>query len=1007
VLLAGIYGFSNAQTVLQPGDLAILSLNANNRLCNPAGTDDDLISFVCFRDILPGTRIDLTDNGWERGLPGRWGSSEGFVSLTRTGATIKAGTVITLQLPATGATYKATVPDTNWAFAQGTLNPVQLNSGGEQVYFMQGGIWNNPDTVNFAFFHGASYTGGRIVFALNTKPVWNAFINNSQESGLHPMAICLNITPTSGTWDYLAYTGDFSPATTGTWAQRVRNPANWGTYNACSQLPVLPTSLKILPDSISFHCKSCRGCGPFTDTLSFKLPANNGPYKVALVSGQDTLRITNLGPNSKSPVFVNSTRTFSLATIEDGQGCPLNFSPIPPLTITVEKPPVPLSPPDLMACAQAGGNGVFNLVQADTFFTKNKPGFKITWFLDSTLQRPVPDPINFSSAAPGTTVFALLNDGFCNAERAVRVQLKVLPAPEASIPAIARLCGPATCLPLSINLKGNAPFSLDYSLRAPDGTTITGQQNFNSNPTPWNLCLSQPAFQKGMVALQYGSISDANGCKTDLSGKNTMISVRIPAISEIRNTLCPGDAVIVNSKLYDERNPRDSVFLPGAAAGGCDSLIIIDLCFHPRVSANLIGDTAACAGQEFALKWQLGGGNLFDVVYQEGSQNKELKGVQNGDGLRLLPASSTILAIISVKAQESRCEIRPFSALELKVNNLKVQAQPVPKFGGTAVSCHSASDGEAVARVSGGVAPYRLRWNTGATTDTVTRLGAGTYQVSVTDAQGCQTSVQTAITQPLPLNATLETSPGRCAQESGRAVLTKLTGGTAPFLYALSGEEFKVIERLPLTLRNLPPGNSTLQIQDANGCMADFPFSIPPPQILTAELGPDQTIASGDSIIVTPDFNFTPLRISWTPQVSAPASRPKSFILRPLQTTTFLIQATDSSGCVAGDAITIFVVQRNRVFVPGAFSPNGDNINDRLDFFAGPEIERIQSLRIYNRWGAIVFEASNVAPGSPEAAWNGLFNGDHAPQGVYIFQATVEGKDGKLSKFNGEVVLMR
>ncbi len=1003
-----MYSLPNAQTVLQPGDLAVLSLVSNNRLCNPSGAENDLIRFVCLKDILPGTRIDITDNGWERALPGQWGNSEGFVSFTRTGPVLKAGTVITLQFLATGTnTFQVIAPDTNWTSTRGTPNPIRLNPGGDQVYFMQGGVWNNPDTANSAFLHRATYNGGRILFAINTKPSWNPFINDPQESGLHPLAACLNIAPPSGNWDFLSYTGDFSPATTATWAQRVRNPANWKTFNTCSMMPVLPSSLQILPDSISFHCKSCRGCGPFTDTLSFKLPVNGGPYKVTLVSGQDTLRIPNLGPNSKSPVFVNSTRAFFLASIEDGQGCPLNFAPIPPLTITVEKPAVPLPPSDLSACALPDGKGVFNLLQADTFFTKNKPGFSVSWFLDSTLQQPLPSPGNFSAPAPGLTVYALLNDGFCNAENATRVPLKVLPAPEAVLPTTARLCGSNPCLPLPLELKGKAPFNLAYTLQAPDGTSLSQQQNFTENSAPWNLCLSQPAFQKGIVVLQYQSLTDANGCSTELSGKSTPISVRIPAVNQIRRTLCPGEAIIVNGKLYNERNPKDSVLLPGVAAGACDSLIIIDLSFHPMISANLIGDTSACPGQEFVLQWQLGGGSLFDIVYQEGNQNRILKGIRNGDALRLIPANSTILAIISVQAQESRCEIRPFSAISLKVNDLKAQAQPIPKFGGTSVSCNGASDGEAVLRISGGIAPYRIQWDNGAATGTISGLSAGTYKVSVTDAQGCLASTQVSITQPLPISANLETIAAQCAQESGRAVLTRLSGGTPPFLYSLPGQESKVIERLPLTLRNLPQGSSRFRIQDANGCIADLNFSIPAPQFIRADLGPDQTIASGDSLILTPTFNFEPVQITWSPEVSIPAARPRSFILRPLQTTTFFIQATDSSGCAATDAITIFVEQRSRVFVPGAFSPNGDNINDRLDFYAGPEIALVRSLRIYTRWGAVVFEANNVAPGSTEAAWDGLYKGNPAPQGVYIFQATIEGKDGKTTKIGGEVVLMR
>lgn len=996
-----------SQTVLLPGDLALLSLNANNRLCNPAGADNDLISFVCFKDILPGTKIDITDNGWERALPNQWGNSEGFITMTRTGPTIKAGTVITLQFPPAGTTtYQTIAPDGAWTFVQGTLNPIQLNSGGEQLYFMQGGIWNNPDTI-FLFLHRATYEGGRILFGANTKPVWTSFINNSQESGLHPLATCLHIAPQSGAWDFLSYSGDFSPATKGTWAQRLRSASNWKTYNACSQMPVLPATLQVLPDSISFHCKSCRGCGPFTDTLSFKLPATGGPYTVTLSSGKDSIRISNLSPNSKSPLFVDSTRTFTLAAIQDGQGCPLLFDPIPPLTISVTRPELPVESLNLAVCARADGNGTFPLTSADTAFTRSIPGYRVSWFLDSTLLQPVQNPDSFSSS--GRMVFALLSDVACPATKAAKVNLEVLPLPEAVVPPDARLCGQPNCLSIPLQLKGKAPFTMTYSLQAPNGAEQAAEQPFSNLSGAWNLCLLQPEFQRGLINLQYRTLSDANGCTSDLSGKRTAISVRIPSINEIRRTLCRGDAVIVNGKLYNEDNPRDSVLLPGAASGGCDSLIVIDLSYHPPLAAGLSGDTTACPGQEFVLKWQLEGGSLFDVVIREDDVIKEIRNVKNGDELRVLPTKPILLSVLSVRSQNSGCEIRPFSAYKLIVNDLNVTAQAIPKFGGTAVSCHNAEDGEIAARVSGGIPPYRILWSNGASTETVSGLRAGTYRVTATDVKGCQFSAQATVTQPAPITATLEADINPCAQESGRLILKQLSGGTGPFQYAPAGQALQVLERLPLTLRNLPIGSSILRIQDANGCSVNLPFDIPALQPLSADLGPDITIASGDSAFIEPKFrNFTPVKISWTPAVLPATSRPKFYILAPAQTTTFQIVAVDSNGCTATDALTIFVEQRNRVFVPNAFSPNGDNINDRLEFFAGPEIARFQFIRIYTRWGAQVFEVNDIVPGDPKGAWDGsVKGGEQAPAGLYIYQAATEGKDGKITRLNGDVMLMR
>ena len=78
----------SAQTILQPGDLALLGIGANVRECRPEANDDiggrDIVCFISFSDIETGTIIDITDNGWERANPGLWGNTEGFLRVTRT-----------------------------------------------------------------------------------------------------------------------------------------------------------------------------------------------------------------------------------------------------------------------------------------------------------------------------------------------------------------------------------------------------------------------------------------------------------------------------------------------------------------------------------------------------------------------------------------------------------------------------------------------------------------------------------------------------------------------------------------------------------------------------------------------------------------------------------------------------------------------------------------------------------------------------------------------------------
>lgn len=215
----------SAPTPFEKGDFAILAVNSNiSCLGAPYIAGDDEISFMTFRDIVNGDSFIMTDNGWERENPGEWGNSEGTIQVTRTGGSIPAGTIITFRMR-NGGTYLSISPDANWSFTNlgfaGTS--LVLNSGGDQIYFMQGGVWD-PGTSSGT--HDATYTPGVFLYAFNTNNSWTPFVNNTQNSGLIIGMECFNMMPGAAT-DYIEYTGPTTPATKRDWMNRLNNPLNW------------------------------------------------------------------------------------------------------------------------------------------------------------------------------------------------------------------------------------------------------------------------------------------------------------------------------------------------------------------------------------------------------------------------------------------------------------------------------------------------------------------------------------------------------------------------------------------------------------------------------------------------------------------------------------------------------------------------------------------------------------------------------------------------------------
>jgi gliding motility-associated-like protein len=94
------------------------------------------------------------------------------------------------------------------------------------------------------------------------------------------------------------------------------------------------------------------------------------------------------------------------------------------------------------------------------------------------------------------------------------------------------------------------------------------------------------------------------------------------------------------------------------------------------------------------------------------------------------------------------------------------------------------------------------------------------------------------------------------------------------------------------------------------------------------------------------------------------------------------------------------------VFIPNAFSPNEDGINDFFTIFADPDVKIIHQLNIYDRWGELIFINKNFAPNEASLGWNGQFRNRKSASGVYTYWAEIEFLDGKKRLYKGDFVLI-
>ncbi len=192
----------------------------------------------------------------------------------------------------------------------------------------------------------------------------------------------------------------------------------------------------------------------------------------------------------------------------------------------------------------------------------------------------------------------------------------------------------------------------------------------------------------------------------------------------------------------------------------------------------------------------------------------------------------------------------------------------------------------------------------------------------------------------------------------------------------------------------------TLTVTDNYGCnfsVSDSMWVIMMPP-LVVHAGNDTNAISGrpHQLLGSGGANYV-----WSP--AGPLNNP--FIANPLATlyndTYFTVLVTDAIGCTASDGVFIKVYEGPNYYVPNAFSPNGDGLNDI--FRPIPVgIKSTESFRVFDRYGQLMFQTNKWLEG-----WDGMYKGKNALGGTYVWTIKGVDKNGRVIEMSGTVILVR
>jgi len=329
-------------------------------------------------------------------------------------------------------------------------------------------------------------------------------------------------------------------------------------------------------------------------------------------------------------------------------------------------------------------------------------------------------------------------------------------------------------------------------------------------------------------------------------------------------------------------------------------------------------------------------------------------------------------------------------------------------FMGFGTRCFDSNDGTAEVTVEGGTAPYSYLWNIAVADSAITNLSAGMYIATVTDAKGCTVIDTALIAQPQEIVSTVSTIAPPCfAPMMGGIRLDSVAGGVEPLEYSLDGELFQPLGDLPIEI-TAEPGSYTVLVQDINDCLVETEIIVPQAEELELEVSANRTIVFGDTAQLFVDANLELESISWSPTEGLSCTDCPNPIAAPTENTTYQVAVTSVEGCTAEMSLNVTVERTSQVYIATGFSPNGDNNNDRFFIQSDAGVQEVQYLRIYNRWGNMVFGIENPFPtNDPSFGWDGIFDGQEAPNGVYAYQLSVLFKDGTTQDFVGDFTLTR
>lgn len=516
------------------------------------------------------------------------------------------------------------------------------------------------------------------------------------------------------------------------------------------------------------------------------------------------------------------------------------------------------------------------------------------------------------------------------------------PAPCGASPTCSPLC--ADSYPLTVTDNTGCSYSTTFTLSDPPvfvlSSTVTNAQclgtcdgavsitiiggvspytiTWDNNGNPIPACNNQ-TFCNNLCAGTYSvNVTDANGCNTSSSGSiNYIVTVSLSTSGQINNCggVCDGQITATASGgtspynyvwsdgnfILQTDNGVMSSTITGLCPGtyyvtateqnGCQGIATVTLIAAPGNLAYTLTDVdISCAGANngMAMITLTGTGGPYTITWSTGQSNSFTD-----------PAIDTIknlsTGIYYVTLQDANCYI---------VDSFQITAaSPLAvTITSSDALCNGSNTGSASVTVTGGTIPYSYTWNPGSCTSAnCTGLSAGTYTVTISDANGCVITASTNVNEPPLLTITsYSVTSATCYNTCDGSIAITVSGGTGSYTYSWSPGGCA-----SSLCQNLCPGTYYVTISDDNGCTITNSYTVQSPSAITVNSSITSVTCNGgnDGAITVTASGGTPNYIfNWGFGSSANTT---NAVISNLSAGTYTITVSDNNNCTLTKNITV------------------------------------------------------------------------------------------------------